>query len=250
MTSHPVRADVSDDANNAPAFSGAELTITVPESLSVGEPVGQPVAVANNADEEVLTYDLDDDFDRETDPDMGGDIGFFTIDRITGQLHLEKKLSHEATDGRDYTDSNNPISAGTYTVVVRSTDPSGEADGADSDTVVVRVVATDVNDPPRIESGMTELSVYELESSREDTDRTRYVGLGYVLEDGAEAPSLDPDTPNVYRVTDDDALETHTWPTPIAGPDGGLFEYSSAGSAYGRRLHFRSPPDYEGPLDS
>ena len=78
MTPQPVRADVSDDANNAPGFSGANLTITVPESLPVGEPVGKPVVVAMNADGEVLTYDLDDDFDRETDPDMEGDIGFFT----------------------------------------------------------------------------------------------------------------------------------------------------------------------------
>ena len=250
MTPHPVRPDVSDDANNAPGFSGAELTITVPESLPVGEQVGQPVVVAMNADNEVLTYDLDDDFDRETDPDMRGDIGFFTINRSTGQLYLRRELSHEPTDDRDYEDADSPIEAGTYTVVVRATDPSGEADGGDSYTVVVRVVAKDVNDAPRIESGMSELSVYEVDSSREATDSTRYVGLGYVLEDGATAPTLDPGSPNVYRVSDDDAVEAHTWPTPIAGPDGALFEYSSAGSTYGRRLHFRSPPDYEDPRDS
>ena len=250
MTPHPVRPDVSDDANNAPGFSGAELTITVPESLTVGDPVGQPVVVAMNADNEVLTYDLDDDFDRETDPDMRGDIGFFTINRSTGQLYLRRELSHEPTDDRDYEDADSPIEAGTYTVVVRATDPSGEADGGDSDTVVVRVVATDVNDAPRFESGMSELSVYEADSSREATDSTRYEGLGYVLEEGATAPTLDPGSPNVYRVTDDDAVEAHTWPTPIAGPDGALFEYSIAGSAYGRRLHFRSPPDYENPKDA
>ena len=248
MTSHPVRADVPDDANNAPGFSSAEITITVPESLPVGEAVGQPVVVAMNADDEVLTYDLDDDFDRGTEPEMNGDFGFFTIDRATGQLTLRKTLSHEATDGRDYTDTDSPIAPGVYTVVVRATDPSGEA-GGDSDDVVVRVIATDVNDAPRIVSGMSELSVHEVDGSREDADGTRYVGLGYLLEDGATAPTLDPDSPNMYRVSDDDALESHTWPTPIAGPDGSLFEYSSAGSVYGRRLHFRSPPDYEDPRD-
>ena len=47
-------------------------------------------------------------------------------------------------------------------------------------------------------------------------------------------------------MTDDDALETHTWTEPIAGPDGALFEYSSAGTEYGRRIHFRSPPGLRG----
>ena len=39
-------------------------------------------------------------------------------------------------------------------------------------------------------------------------------------------------------------------PEPIAGPDGALFEYSSASTGYGRTLHFRSPPDYEEPRDA
>lgn len=250
MTAHTVRPDVSDDANNAPGFGVAEITIVVPESLSVGEPVGRPIVVAMKADDEVLTYDLDDDFDRETDPDMDGDMGFFTIDRASGQLYLGKNLSHEATDGRDYSDSDSPLTAGVYTMVVRATDPSGESDGGDSDSVVVKVVATDVNDPPMIQSGMSELSVYEVDRSSEDTDGARYVGLGYLLEDGATSPTLDPASPNLYRVSDEDPLDTRTWPEPIAGPDGDLFEYSSAVTAQGRRIHFRSPPDYEAPQDS
>ena len=250
MTAHPVRPDVSDAANNAPAFSAGAVTITVPESLAIGEPVGPPVAVEMNIDDEVLTYDLDDDFDRDNDVDATGDLGFFSIDRATGQLHLEKTLSHEATDGREYGDPDNPVTAGVYRLVVRATDPSGESGGRDSDTVKVQVVVTDVNDPPVIYSGESELTVHEMDGSADDSDATRYVGLGQVLEEGATSPTPDPGRPNVYLVTDDDAVESHTWTGPIPGPDGALFEYSSAGAGYGRTLHFRSPPDYEEPRDA
>ena len=249
MTGHTARPDVSDAANNAPAFSHATVTITVPESLAVHVHVGLPVAVDMNVDGEVLTYDLDSDFDRDTGVDLTGDVGFFAIDRATGQLSLKRTLSHEATDGRDHSDPDSPIVAGTYTLTVRATDPSGEAGGRDSDTVAVKVVATDANDGPVIHGGLSELTVHELDSSMEETDSTRYVGLGQILQDDAASPSLDPDNPNVYEVSDDDDPDTHTWPEPILGPDGGLFEYSGAVSTYGRRLHFRSPPDYEDPQD-
>ena len=250
MPAHPVRPDVSDAANNAPAFRAGAVTITVPESLAIGEPVGPSVAVEMNIDDEVLTYDLDDDFDRDNDVDTTGDLAFFSIDRTTGQLHLEKTLSHEATDGRDHGDPDNPVTAGIYRLVVRATDPSGESGGRDSDTVQVEVVVTDVNDPPEIYSGESELTVHEMDGSADDSDGARYVGLGQVLEEGATSPTPDPGRPNVYLVTDDDALETHIWTEPIAGPDGALFEYSSADTGYGRRLHFRSPPDYEDPRDA
>ena len=41
------------------------------------------------------------------------------------------------------------------------------------------------------------------------------------------------------------------WPEPIAGDDGDLFEYSVPADArgIGRRLHFKSPPDFEDPMD-
>ena len=132
-------------------------------------------------------------------------------------------------------------------MVVRATDPSGEADGGDSDNVVVRVVATDVNEPPRIESGLSELSVHEVDGSREATDETRYVGLGYVLEDGATAPTLDPGNPNVYRASDDDALEAHTWPTPIAGPDGWSLRVQQRGKRIRSQAALQESPGLRAP---
>ena len=212
MTAHPVRPDVSDAANNAPAFRAGAVTITVPESLAIGEPVGPPVAVEMNIDDEVLTYELDDDFDRDNDVDATGDLGFFSIDSATGQLHLEKTLSHEATDGREYGDPDSPVTAGVYWLVVRATDPSGESRGRDSDTVQVQVVVTDVNDPPEIYSGESELTVHELDGSADDSDRHPVRGSRTGPRGGGDISDPGPRCrPNVYLVTDDDALETHTW---------------------------------------
>ena len=47
-------------------------------------------------------------------------------------------------------------------------------------------------------------------------------------------------------------MDTTTWPEPIAGPDGALFEYSVPAEArgIGRRLHFKSAPDFENPMDA
>ena len=50
---------------------------------------------------------------------------------------------------------------------------------------------------------------------------------------------------------EEDLVDTTTWPEPIGGPDGHLFEYSVPADARGiaRRIHFISPPDFENPLD-
>ena len=56
-------------------------------------------------------------------------------------------------------------------------------------------MVTDVNDPPEISSGASELTVHELDGSADDSDATRYVGLGQVLEEGATSPTQDPGGP-------------------------------------------------------
>ena len=48
-----------------------------------------------------------------------------------------------------------------------------------------------------------------------------------------------------------DANDVTSWPEPIAGPDGHLFEYSTpTDNSIARRLHFKSPPDFENPMDA
>ena len=62
---------------------------------------------------------------------------------------------------------------------------------------------------------------------------------------------MDPaSSPNLYHRTEEDIVDRATWPAPIAGPDGHLFEYSTPDNGIGRRLHFMSPPNYEDPQDA
>ena len=64
ITAHPVRADVSDADNNSPDFAEADTTRSVPEDTAVGMPVGDPVEVTTEEDEDdILTYELDSDDD-------------------------------------------------------------------------------------------------------------------------------------------------------------------------------------------
>ena len=193
-----------------------------------------------NEDEDVLTYSLVTGPDDNSDADAE-DAAFFAIDKATGQIMVKKALSAEMTDGRTYTGANAAV-LGEYVVFVRATDPSGEGDGENSDDIEVTITATDVNEAPSV-SGMAELKVGEADSSADDY----YVGLGNTADfDDAITPNAT--TANLYRVSEEDTFDIVTWPQPIAGPDGALFEYSTHGS--GRRLHFISPPDFENPSDA
>ena len=133
---------------------------------------------------------------------------------------------------------------GRYVFFVRATDPSGEGDGENSDDIEVTITATDVNEAPTVSGpGGAELKVHEADSS----DDNHFVGLGNTVDaDGAIIHNAT--TTNLYRGSDEDTFDLLTWPAPIAGPDGALFEYSTHGD--GRRLHFISPPDFEDPMDA
>ena len=241
ITAHPVRADVSDALNNSPDFSVGETAREVPEDTAVGMAVGAPVQVATVEDGEVLTYSLDDDADAGNSLDTDTDLRFFSIDRATGQIMVRTPLSAEATDGRNYTGPG-ASTAGEYAVYARATNSSGDTGGEDSDVIRVVVTATDVNEAPTI-TGRAELSVSEFDSTNDD----HYVGLGNTEDDDGSV-TLNATTTNLYRAVEEDRDNIVTWPTPIAGPDGALFEYSTSDG--GRRLHFISPPDFEHPGNS
>ena len=242
MTAHPVRADVPDAANNPPNFNVGTVARLVPEDTAVDMAVGEPVDVASVDDGDVLTYSLDDDSDPDP-ADMTTDVRFFTIDRSTGQITVRMPLSAEMTDGRSYTGEGASV-PGEYVVFVRATDPSGEGGGENSDEVEMTVTATDVNEAPAVSGpGRSELTVNEADSSRDN----HYVGLGNTA-DADGVITMNATTTNLYRGLDVDMFDIMTWPGPIAGPDGALFEYSTHGG--GRRLHFIDPPDFEDPKDA
>ena len=258
MTANPVRADVANEDNNSPDFQASKTTRTIDENTPVGDPVGRPVMVQINEDNDTLTYELvtqcKDDTDTECDSTqvsttgdgndavIPDDLKYFRIDNATGQIYVKKGLSYEE-DG---------VANGEYTVVVRATDPSGEGDDENRDDIVVKIVATDVNEAPKVGGpGQAELSVDEVDSTR----KKYYVGLGNVDADGDYSTNntdKNATTTNLYQREEQDLVDSTSWPEPIGGPDGALFEYSVPADArgIGRRLHFISPPDFENPMDA
>ena len=143
--------------------------------------------------------------------------------------------------------------------------PRGEELGEDEDDILVTVVASDVNEAPGV-AGVAELTVNEADSSDDDA----FLGLEYRVnpdtglywrddESGyAEARNGDGNlqasttNDNLFHREEQDLVDFTTWPEPIGGPDGALFEYSVPAQAQGisRRLHFKSAPDFENPQDA
>ena len=245
ITAYATRANVTNAMNNSPDFNANKTTRMVPEDTAVGMPVGDPVDVDQNEDDDVLTYSLvTDSTDNEDANDVDDD--FFSIDQATGQITVKKKLSAEM-DGRTYPDgqgATTPAAPGKYVVVVRATDPSGEATGEeDRDDITVIITATDVNEAPTV-TGMAELMVNEADSGK----KNRYVGLGSTEDEDGNITENSTIT-NVYRRSEEDAVDRAIWPEPIAGDDGHLFEYSVHTDGISRRLHFIDAPNYEDPMD-
>ena len=211
----------------------------VDEDTPVGGNVGAPVVDTDEPNDDRLTYSL-----RAADAPNAGDLSFFTIDQETGQITLTKKLTHEGTtadgmsiDARDYGEDG--VTAGEYIVVVRATDPSGDGGGDGNlgqgdddenfDEVTVTITALDVNEAPRIVTGNAELEVNE--------------------NSNLPSPNDADDMTNRYQKLDEDANDiARDW--SLDGADEALFELSTPGDGnIARRIHFRSDPDYENPLD-
>ena len=243
ISANAVQADVSDADNNSPDYTLNETNRTVLESASKGTNVGRPVIVNRNEDQDILTYELDNNNVDDDSLATTGDVTLFYINKETGQIKVNGKL-----DWDNNPDRTNPD--GKYEVWVRATDPSGEPDGEDSDHIKVIITATDVNEAPKITDGMAELSVNEVDSSKKDTDVTKYVGLGYEIVQGTAVQSLIEGAPNLYHRDEDDNVDSATW--SISGADWRLFEHSTPGDGIGRRLHFKKAnlPDYEDPQDA
>ena len=117
---------------------------------------------------------------------------------------------------------------------------------------MVKITAANVDEAPGVTGGMAELSVNEVISTKKDDDATKYVGLGYELTPNADPAAIRmiAHNPNLYHRTEEDVLDRASWPAPIAGDDGALFEYSTPGNGIGRRIHFINPPNFEDPQDA
>ena len=222
---NPVRAAVSANANASPDFEANTDTRTVPESTAVDDRVGLPVT-ATDTDNDILTYELV----AAADAGNALDVLFFDINMATGQITVAQGLDYDAAEGR--TDG---ATAGTYMVIVRATDPSGEVDN-----ITVTIMAENVNEDP-IVTGQAELSVAE------GADDNEYTAL-------PDAPATQPTTPgsrtyseNEYVFEEPDHLDSIAdW--QLEGDDAAAFDLS--GRFEPRYLQFKEAPDFENPTDA
>ena len=259
VSENPVRADVSNAANNSPDFATDKAARSIDEDKAVpGAKVGTPVDLVNEDKGEILTYDLDDNSNPDpptpaNDAGIPADYTFFDIDRATGQIMVKKQLSAEATDGRAY--GSGASTAGKYVFWVRATDPSNDNQnnsGENRDEIEVTVTVNDINEAPKV-LGMSELVVNEADSS----NKNFYLGLEYRVNPANPSEYLSSDSSgwipaatsasttsdNLYTRSEEDVVDGSRWSdNPIMGDDGHLFEYSVAEDGISRRLHFKSPP--------
>ena len=227
---NPVRAAVSDNANASPDFEANTDNRAVPESTAVGDPVGGPIT-ATDTDNDTLTYELDDDTTSGNTPATDSDLQFFDIDMETGQIAVAQGLDFDAVGAGRATGA----VAGTYTVIVRSTDPSGEADN-----ITVTITAENVNEDP-IVTGRAEISVREL------TADGVYVSL-------PDAPDVQPKndgsrtySENEYVFEEPDHLDSIAdW--QLEGDDAAAFDLSAGFEP--RYIQFKEAPDFENPTDA
>ena len=194
--------------NNAPEFADdqdpvmtedqADAARSVVENTAAGMNIGAPV-VATDADSDVLTYTL------TVNPEET-----FDIDWATGQLMTKEPLDTEGT--------------ASYRVTVKATDPAGipETDTDNSDTVIVVITVTNVNEAPEVD-GNTEVIFREVDDD-----------IAGALDD------YEADDPETSGPNNDD---TSTW--SVTGADAGKFDIGNAGV-----LTFKTKPDYEMPTDA
>ena len=191
-------------SNNAPEFADDQDPITpgdqenaarsVLENTEAGMNIGAPL-VATDADSDVLTYTL-----------TAANSQIFDIDWATGQLMTKAPLDTETLPS--------------YTVTVKATDPAGvpENDTDNSDTVMVAITVTNVNEAPEV-VGDAEIDFPEIA--------------------GTIASLVD------YQANDPETTGTDTSTWSITGADTGKFNIGTDGA-----LTLKAQPDYEMPTDS
>ena len=171
------------ETNNAPEFL-ASVAVDVKESVTDGGNVGDPV-MATDADDDVLTYSLSGGADKDA----------FGIVPASGQITVgaDTELDYETRTS--------------YMVEVKAEDPFGM-----SDTVMVTIMVTDVDEPPMLEGDAA-------------------------VDDYAENGT--------------GPVAIYTAPDPEGGPVGWSLEGVDAGdfTIGGGVLRFKSSPDYENPTD-
>ena len=156
------------DVNEAPEFPAAETGArSVAENTAAGENIGAAVAATDPDAGDTLTYSLSG----------GADMGSFTIDGGTGQIRVGAGTDLDFEGAQT-----------TYMVEVMADDGNGE-----SDTVMVTIGVTDVNEAPVFAEESVTLEVAENTAAGENI--------------GAAVAATDPDAGDTltYTLGGDDA---------------------------------------------
>ena len=141
--------DAVQDPDGASDEAKAIAKRTVTETAAAGQLVGDPVTAEDGDAADVLTYTL-------VAADDGADDNF-VIDRATGQISVAEGAKFSVVTDDDVDVGGQAINADSYTVTVVATDPKGvptddaTAAGNDmlySDTVMVMITVTPVDEPP------------------------------------------------------------------------------------------------------
>ena len=127
LTPHTYTVTVTRAANAPPVFDGgAVATRGVAENTGTGENIGDPVA-ATDADNDTLTYSLDD---------TGAES--FDIDASSGQLQTKAGLDYETRDSYRVTVS-----------VSDGVDANSDPDETTDNTITVTILVSNVNEAPQ-----------------------------------------------------------------------------------------------------
>ena len=214
-----VRAEVEDGENDPPVFDGDMDDRDIAEDADVGDAVGNPVVATdpNNLDGGKLTYTIQ----------TGGDAGSFSIDKRTGQVRVAKALDHEAGDGM-------------YVITVVATDPSGAGySPAGTDTILVTIKATDVDEAPSVKGKDAATDPATSHEVKEDANLPDEAALADAA-DAVKYLAVATDVGDVVSLS-------------LDGDDAAAFELvdidgTGVGVVYG--LTFKAAPNFESPTDA
>ena len=242
-----VRENVETDANNAPSFDGEGAdTRKIPENADVGDAVGHPVVATdpNAVDVGRLTYSIVRDENNDDE-----DAASFSIHKATGQIRVTLALDYELgsvlVQGQTATDANEAVSGssaaddGIYVITVMVTDPAGDGVNGSTDTKVVVITATDVDEDPSVK-GQNELT---------EPDAAHMVEENANLLD-EDTLSNEANNPYLYLAVATDDGDTVS--LLLNGDDAAAFKLVDMDGTMEETVHgltFKEAPNYEKPTD-
>ena len=250
--------------NQAPKFTAANLhlDLEVDENASGGRALGRPI-MATDGNNDILTYTLV--LGTTADPTDGRQ---FAINRATGQLMTKTKLNFESpidvahtgltpADAADPENTGDTATNNVYKVTVKATDPAGipDTDVANSDTIVVTITVTAVDEAPTLAGTLgTEDGVGGTAASITFEEET---AITTVLATHVGTTTVDPDNTSTASsgFTAPDPLHTFvdaSW--QVGGADGSKFKIGTTTGETGAdapgALTFKAAPNFESPGDA